>query len=377
MSSRVPRRALIVSADIGEGHNSAARALQEAAGRAWPGCEVRRLDALAAMGSGFASLARAFYVTQVQYLPWMYEFFFTAMWRHRWYLEATRRGTGARFGRRMAPEIRAFDPDVVLSTYPLGSAGLSWLRQRGELTVPVGAWVPAFCPHPSWLYPDLDVTYVMHPAAAAVARRAEPGMRIEVGALPVVDAFAAGDQGAARARLGVGADRFTVLLCTGSLGFGRAEEAVTAVLGAGPDIQVIVACGRNDRLRGRLRARGEPADRLRALGWTDDMPGWMTASDVVVGNAGGATALEAVTSGRPVIMFKPIAGHGQANAALMASSGLALLAPSPARLTAAVRQLADDPGARASQAAAGLARARDRRREDDLAELAVLRSPSA
>jgi hypothetical protein len=90
----VPRRALIVSADIGEGHNSAGRALEEAIARVWPDCRVRWLDALRAMGPGFAPLARAFYITQVQRTPRMYEFFFSAMWRHRWYLESTRKGMG-------------------------------------------------------------------------------------------------------------------------------------------------------------------------------------------------------------------------------------------------------------------------------------------
>ncbi len=54
----VPRRALIVSADIGAGHNSAGRALAEAMARAWPGCQVSWLDALAAIGPGFGPLAR-------------------------------------------------------------------------------------------------------------------------------------------------------------------------------------------------------------------------------------------------------------------------------------------------------------------------------
>ena len=108
---------------MGESHNSAGRAVKEAIGRAWRGCEVAWLDALAAMEPGFGLLARAFYVTQVQQVRWMYEFFFSAMWRHRWYLELTRRGMGARFGRRMRPRIRAFNPDMIISTYPLGSAG--------------------------------------------------------------------------------------------------------------------------------------------------------------------------------------------------------------------------------------------------------------
>jgi UDP-N-acetylglucosamine:LPS N-acetylglucosamine transferase len=374
-ASQVPRRALIVSADIGEGHNAAGRAIEEAIGRTWPGCQVGWLDALDAMGPGFAPLARAFYVTQVQRVPWMYEFFFSAMWRHRWYLDSTRRGLGARFGRRMRPRIRAFDPGVIVSTYPLGSAGLSWLRRRGELPVPAGAWVAAFCPHPTWLYPNLDVTYVMHRSAAQMAAQAEPQMCVSVGAMPVRAAFAPADQAAARARLGLRADRFTVAVCPGSLGFGRVSRAVTALLAAGPQVQVIVVCGRNDDLRRQLNARGEPPGRLRVVGWTDDMPGWMTASDAVVTNGGGATALEAVSAARPVIMFEPIAGHGRANAAVMGAAGLARLAPSPAELTAIIRQFVGDPAAGARQAAAARGSLAGRRLEDDLSRLAAAAPP--
>jgi UDP-N-acetylglucosamine:LPS N-acetylglucosamine transferase len=368
----VPRRALIVSADIGEGHNSAGRALEEAVARVWPGCQVGWLDALAALGPGFGALARAFYVTQVQRTPRMYEFFFAAMWRHRWYLEATRRGMGWWFGWRMQAAVEAFDPDVIISTYPLGSAGLSWLRRHRQLNIPAGAWVPAFCPHPSWLYRNLDITYVMHPCAVDVAVKAEPGMRVAVGALPVRDAFAPADRAAAREGLGVGSGWFVVLVCAGSLGLGRVGRAVTAVLAAGLEVQAVVVCGRNEELREELAGRGEPPWRLSVLGWTDDMPGWMTAADVVVGNAGGATGLEAVACGRPLVMFDPIAGHGRANAQLMASAGVAVLAQSPAELTAAIRRLITDPTARGGQAAAALAASAGRRREDDLAGLAAM-----
>lgn len=63
IATHAPRRALIMSSDIGEGRNSVGRALGEAVARAWPGCGW--LDALAAMRPGFGPLARAFYVTRV------------------------------------------------------------------------------------------------------------------------------------------------------------------------------------------------------------------------------------------------------------------------------------------------------------------------
>lgn len=362
---------------MGEGHNAAGWALREAVQRVWPGCEVYWLDSLSVAASGFPRLARGFYRSQVQTVPWMYEFFFSAMWRHRWYLDTTRRGAGAWFGRRMRSCVRGVRPDVVLSTYPLGSAGLSWLRRHGELDVPAGAWIPAFCPHPSWLYPDLDCTYVMHECAAAIARRAEPGLRVTVGAVPVRDAFTPdggpGGRAAARARLGLPADRLVVLLGTGSLGFGHPGRAVTAALAAGPQVQVVTLCGRNQTLHDQLSGLGEPPERLRVVGWTGDMPDWMAAADVVVSNAGGATGLEAVASGRPVIMFDPIAGHGRANAAVMAEAELAILTSGPDDLTAVIRRLVAEPNWRAQYEDRAVAQVTDRCLEDDLARLVALR----
>ena len=366
-----PRRALIVSAGIGEGHNSAGLALAQAVPRAWPGCEVGWLDAVAAVGPRFARLARRFYVTQVTSTPRAYEFFFSAMWRHRWYLESTRLGMGSLFGRRMAPRIRAFRPDAIISTYPLGSAGLSWLRRRGQLPARAAAWVPAFCPHPSWLYPNLDRTYVMHPAAVRMADQAEPGMALAVGALPVRDDFTPalrGRRAQARAELGLSPGRFIALVTTGSLGFGAVERTVAAVLAAGAGTQAIVVCGRNDALRRRLAGGPRPRGRLRVVGWTDEMPALMSAANIVVTNGGG-TALEAIAVGRPVVITDPVPGHGRANAEVMAAAGLALLAFAPAELTAVVTRLAADPGTVAA-AAAALTRATHRRREDDLTDLA-------
>jgi UDP-N-acetylglucosamine:LPS N-acetylglucosamine transferase len=370
-----PERALIVSASIGEGHNASGRALEQAIRRAWPGCEVRWLDTLAAMGPGIGPIARACYVLQVQHLPWLYEVIFRAIW-HRWFLSATRRLIGAWCGRRIGARIREYEPDVIISTYPLGSAGLSWLRRRRGLPVPVGAWVTDFCPHPYWVYPELDITFVMHQRAAELARSLEPGARVAVGGLPVPEAFRPADRAAARARLGLDTGRTLVVVSMGSLGFGAAGRAVAAALAAGPEIEVVAVCGRNGRLRARLsrqaRHRGRPAaSRLRVLGWTDRMQDWLAAADLVVTNAGGVTVLEAMACARPVIMFRPIAGHGRANASLLSEAGLAVVCRSPADLTRAVRRLPESlrgPACAAPPPA--------RRPEDDLADLVSAGRPA-
>lgn len=335
----LPRRVLIVSADIGDGHNATGRALQEEVGRLWPGSQVHWVDTLDAMGPGVGVAFRRTYLVNVRSTPWLYEFFYASLWRHRWFVGAAKRCVGSWAGRRLTRTVEVVDPDVILSTYPVGSAGLAWLREHRGLAVPVAAWVSDFAPHPFWVYPQLDWTFVVHPGAVPVAWAAAPGSRVAVCGPPVQRQFRPGDPIPARRAFGLATDRFVALIACGSYGFGAVQEASEAILALGDAVQTVVVCGRNSALAQRLVGVGHPPERLTVLGWVEDMPSLLRAADLVVTNAGGATALEAVATGRPIVMYRPIAAHGAANAALLSAVSLAHICRKPAALTALVASM--------------------------------------
>lgn len=328
---------------MGAGHDAAARALGAAARRRWPGCELAWADTLQVMGMGVGPTFRAFYVGNVRYTPSLYEFYFNANWRFRWFAESSKAFVGAWCGPRLERRIKTFEPDLVISTYPLGSAGLAWLRRHSRLDVPVEVWVCDFAPHPFWVYEELDIHFVMHEIAIASARAVAPTSSVRVAAPPVEPRFTPGDRSAARASLDLPPDDFVAFISCGSLGFGAVEDATRTMLDVGGNVTVLVVAGRNERLRTRLGALDPGDGRLRVLGWVDDVPTLLRASDVVVTNAGGATSLEALATQTPVVMFQPIAAHGRANAEYMMRAGLADLCESPDQLTALTRLLRDDP----------------------------------
>jgi UDP-N-acetylglucosamine:LPS N-acetylglucosamine transferase len=338
-----PRRILIVSADMGEGHNATGRALQAAAHRIWPGCSTYWVETLGVMGRWVGPLFRRIYVANVETTPWLYEFFYWAVWRYRWFAASSKRFVGEWSGRRLAAHINRVQPELILSTYPLGSAGLAWLRRHRGLDVPVGAWVSDFAPHPFWVHRDLDLHLVMHEVAVPVAQDSAPGATVIVSAPTVTEAFRPGDRSDARRRVGLAEDAFTAVVSCGSLGFGQSEIAVRELLQGAPQACVVVVCGRNEALRERVRGAFAGDDRVRVLGWVDDMASLMVAANVVVTNAGGVTSLEALACGRPVLMHQPIAGHGKANAKLMAKAGVAEVCVAEGDLARAVRRLSDEP----------------------------------
>ena len=101
----------------------------------------------------------------------------------------------------------------------------------------------------------------------------------------------------------------------------------------------LVVCGNNEQLKKRLQERKGG----HVIGWTDEMPTLMAASDAIVQNAGGLTTSEALAAGLPVLTYRCLPGHGRANAAVHARIGLvpwirgrrdlsaARAAPGPAR----------------------------------------------
>lgn len=317
------RRALVLSADIGGGHDATAAGLEESILELWPGSEILKLDMLDLLGPEFGRFFRRLYVANVEKTPWLYEFFYAALWRHRWFATASKGLTGIVCASRLVPEINRFDPDLILSTYPLATSGLSWLRRHRGLAVPSGAWVSDFAPHPFWVYSGVDMNYVMHEMAVPHARAAEPLAPVEVGSPPVAGSFAPGDRRTARRKVGVRADAFVVLVSCGTYAFGDTVGMVQALLKSTTEVQVVAACGHNRQTWDRLAALEAPPERLLVLGWTDAMADYVRAADLVVTNAGGATALEALACDRPILMFRPIAAHGVANAQLMVASGLA------------------------------------------------------
>ena len=341
-----PRRLLVVSAAVGAGHQVAAgpaAAVEERAGRLWPDCEIRRVDVLDAMGRVAGPALRWIGGDRA---PWLSGLGYRELCRRPRFADAARLVTATWAGLALRAVVDEFGPDVVVSTYPLGTGGLDWLRRRGYLDVPVAAIVADFAPHPLAVHAEIDLHYVASEPSLLALWRARPDAHAAVGAPPVVSAFHPVDgaeRAAARAALGLPAGRPMALVSRGALGVGAVRRAVRAALAADPALCVAVACGPDEVLRYELVALGEPADRLVALGPPDRLPELTSAADVVITGAGGATALEAVATGRAVLLFEPAAGHGRANAAMLAQAGLATVCADAGQLTAALRDLVRTP----------------------------------
>jgi UDP-N-acetylglucosamine:LPS N-acetylglucosamine transferase len=339
MMSPVRRGILIVSASMGAGHDGAAEELRRRLETR--GHDVRVVDYLKLMPMGTGRLSRWTYEVQLKMMPWSYELFYKSLsvagpliWGPvvRLLTFLTRRPLRREFERT--------HPDVVVSVYPMASLVLGRMRKKRWLNVPVVTYLTDFAVHPLWVHPGIDLHLAVSPVSAATAAKRGGKTNIASGPL-VADRFRgdAPDRDEVRRHMGIEPHEKAVLVVAGSWGVGDVPKTLDAITRAG-SYHPITVCGRDDKLRASLLERGVGGT---VLGWTNEMPSLMAASDALIENAGGLTAMEAFGAGLPVVTFHPIAGHGKANAQYMSGSGVSHYAHSETELASMLAE-ATTPG---------------------------------
>jgi len=319
---------------MGAGHDGAAYELKRRLEA--QGIDVRVVDYLKMMPLRLGGFVRWTYLFQLQRLAWTYDLTYQAFNRSIGVLlwGPVVRGMSLVTRRPLKRELRSARPDAVVSTYPLASLVLGRMRKKKWLRVPVATYLTDFAVHPLWVHPGIDLHLAVSPLSAETAAKRGGTTNVASGPL-VADRFrdAVPERTDARRLLGIEPHERAVLVVAGSWGVGDVPKTVASITSAGEHYHPIVVCGKDEKLRETLLARGEGGT---VLGWTEDMPVLMAAADALVENAGGLSAMEAFAAGLPVISFQPIAGHGKDNARYMAISGVSRYARDDAELADAL-----------------------------------------
>lgn len=324
----------IVSGSFGAGHDAAAQAIADQLHSS--GFRTRIFDIVDLMPGSRGRALRAAFLHEVQLAPSSYR------WTVRYGQQHTR--VNAWIARAMECahpallRLAADRPAAMISTHPLASQALGELRGQHRLRIPVTTYLTDMSVHRVLVHSGVDLHLAWHevPAAQAVllgagatrvVRPAIPAERLSTGSPPR-------SQDDCRRALGLPLNRRLVLVTGGSCGIGDLERSADDIAATGIATPVVL-CGRNERLRRRLQTFQRSAI---ALGWVDDMTVLLSAVDVVVQNSGGFTSLETLAAGVPVVSYRCLAGHGEANADALDQAGLVPWIQTPAGLHDGLRQ---------------------------------------
>jgi UDP-glucose 4-epimerase len=335
-------RILVLTADIGEGHDLPARMIAADLEKEVPGAEVTIDNGLEAMGKLTAAVVRGGSRFTFRRAPWVFDVQYWLVAKFaptRWLAMQLAYLTGAR---GLLKQVAEREPDVIISTYPGVTVVLGMLREKRRLSVPVQSAITDLAGLRYWAHPGVDRHYVTHPESIEeVERLVGPGT-VEWARPPISPEFLAPrTRRDAREALGMAPHARMILVSGGGWGVGDLERAIELALDDG-ETEVVCIAGRNELAQKRLEARFADNGRVRVLGFTDQMSDWMAAADAMIHATAGLTVLEAHIRGCPVISYGFSAGHLRANNAAFERFGIAEVAHSDHELETTLRHVAGE-----------------------------------
>ncbi|HUT58434.1 MAG TPA: glycosyltransferase [Phycisphaerae bacterium] len=359
------RRVLILTASLGAGHKAAAGALAHALQAAKPAPELRIIDALDYAHRFFRFYYAGLFVAGMTRLSRLWGWGFDlADGPHvpgRTNLEKLRLWTERRALRRLAEEVTAWRPDVVLNTHFVSAPLVGRLIAHGSLQAVHMVVGTDHNMHRWWFAENVDQWFMPDEASRARARRwGVPNDRIAVTGIPIHPKWTQRlDRRKVCADWSLPAET-PIVIVTGGTEFtcGPVVALAVGILRACPRSHVVVLAGRNKRLLAELSRLEAAGRRLSPVSFTDRVHELVEVASLIVTKPGGITTAECCAKGTPMVLLPPVPGQEAANARHLCEHGAAVTPGGPAKVVGAVQRLLDNPGelARMSDCARGLYR---------------------
>lgn len=311
---------LVIHATAGAGHKKAAEAIfhgLQAAG----GHDARLVDALDYTNPFFKITYPGTYTFLVTKVPGLWGMFFEV-------LNLPLLRPLVRFVRRIyngfnAGRLQRFlideQFDCIITTQFLSAEVSAYLKRSGQIQSKVICVVTDFDVHSIWVNEGID----LYTGAAEYTKEKLIALGVApqnafVTGIPTDAVFSRPENTATlKQKLGLKENNFTVLLATGSFGMGPIEELIDRLT----TVQVVVVCGHNKDLFGRLTTSAGSHAHIFAL--VNNMHELMSVSDVMVTKPGGLSIAEALVKNLPMIFFSAIPGQETNNIAVLKKSGAA------------------------------------------------------
>lgn len=127
----------------------------------------------------------------------------------------------------------------------------------------------------------------------------------------------------AREELDLPQDKKIILVMTGSMGYGNTEELTAKLLAKISDnTHIIVLGGKNEKMKANLRATHAGDSRITVLDFTQKVGLYLAASNLLFTKPGGLSSTEAAARGIPVVLTKPIPGWEEENIRFFQAHGM-------------------------------------------------------
>ncbi len=243
--------------------------------------------------------------------------------------------------------IRQYRPDVIFSTYPMYQAPLTALFSVFRTFVPLMVVITDLATvHRIWFNSHVDLLLVPNESVRDLGESyGVPPEKIQITGIPVHPAIAQETRSKAEVRAALGWDpELKTILAVGSRRVENLMEILDVVNHFGAPLQLAVVTGKDAETYAELQG-AEWHVPVHLYDYVTNMPDLMRASDLIICKAGGLIVTESLASGLPMILIDVIPGQEEGNKDFVVSRQAGVYAATPMDALAALAHLFSRDGA--------------------------------
>jgi processive 1,2-diacylglycerol beta-glucosyltransferase len=337
---------LNLTADYGAGHRRASAAIQDALEELDPGIRVLTLNYIWFVHPLLDRITQSLYVNTVKVAPELYRGFYyvtkaidpDSIW------QSALNNLGHRRLLRLLQRVR---PRIVLCTFPTPAGVVGELKRRGLVDVAQVTVITDNAVHTQWVSNWTDLYLVGSDyVKQGLEQRGIREDRILVTGIPIDRRFRGPwEREALASKYHLRPDLPVVLLLGSAYGMSPDAWETAQWLGrVNVPCQVLVVAGRDEKLRKKCEeATASSKNPVKVFGFVDTMHELMALSEMAITKAGGLTVSEALATGLPLVIHKPIPGQEEENAKFLLRHGAAVTSKDAGKTRQLALSLLRDP----------------------------------
>ncbi|MBU0668121.1 glycosyltransferase [Patescibacteria group bacterium] len=319
------KKILILSAHMGQGHMTAAKAVSEALRHNYGyDYSVEIVDFMELLNSLVNLVTKTYYENSVKFVPSMYKIVYDSSNKN---VKIVKLLNQVNYPFVLSKIKKFFDekqPDLLISTFPFWNylASEIWKKHTRDAKF-ISIITDSITVHNSWVLADTDYHIVANEdTRQSLLDMGTPPEKIKTLGFPVkLDFLEETARGEFLKKLNLNPKLQTILFLPTSQGQKKNQKIVKDILAAGgaagDRINLIIITGRDSKNKPKLEKIAAGCNNVKVIGWTDQMPDFIKTADIVVTKAGGATVMECIAAGKPMVITSIIPGQEEGNAELI------------------------------------------------------------
>lgn len=334
------KKILIFSASIGNGHNQAARAIQESL--ADVGYTSMVIDTLEYISPTFHKILLEGYMNLLRISPRMWGKIYHNTEKSRFFdLNVF---VNKLLANKLKKLINNVEPDAFIATHPFASCMLSVLKGRNDWKEPIYTIITDYTIHPSWINHHINYYFIAHEQLYyLVDIYRQDYAKFKPLGIPITKNFREPlDSAELREKFQLEPEQKCIILSGGGLGLGPMEKVLEGLEEIESPLKTFVLTGLNDKLYRKV-AQGTYQHEVVPLRFVNNFHEYLHIANLIVTKSGGLTTAEVLSKQVPMIIYNPLPGQEERNSHFLLNNSCALHANVTEQLIYFIEDLIENP----------------------------------